>query len=1081
MAKANFDLQARKWDILLAGLTLLIMLLTTLTAFSQGGGKLTLKGKISFPDQKVRVSITSKHNGRTTSDEDGFFTILIVQLPDTLTFFAVGYKTTYYPIISVKKAISVNMVAEAVDLGMVEINTGYQRLKPNETNGTVAVINSSQINARGGANILERLLGQSSGLLLNVGKSNDNVQNKTGLSIRGPGTFNGPLDPLIVLDGFIYEGSIDNINPNDIEQVSILKDASAASIWGARAGNGVIVMTSKKGKLNQKMSIDAAASFLVKELPNLFSLPQMSSSDYIDAERLMFNKGYFDSRIINTPYLSLTPVVELLLKNKRSLINATSLDASLNALKAIDARQSYLDEFYTHAKTSQFNLGIKGGSDHYSYLISTGYEEQVGETFASSKKVNVNLAQEAKITNRLSLSSKVYYTNTSQESGRLTYNSVKIGSRTIPYLAFRDEHGQPVPIATAYRSAYTDTLAKGKLLDWKYYPAEDYNQSKTRSTTNELFATATLQYKILDFINASLSYQYQKQTTPSETISDIDSYFSRNLINTYSQYNRSTNLISYIVPRGGISQWSENTQSSHTLRGQLGVDKGFGNHRINAIAGAEIREVNAKGNASTRYGYQADPLSFVDIDPVNAYKSIITGNADKIGTGIQLTSNTYRFVSNYANAAYTYMDRYTLSGSIRMDGSNIFGASTNDKWKPLWSAGLGWDLSKESFYKVDWLPGLRIKTTYGYSGNVDLTKTALSVGVVSTSPLTGNPFTRITSINNPSLRWEQLSQLSLSVDFGFRGNRLNGSVAIFRKRGSDLYGAALYDYTTWGASNLLTRNVADMSGRGVEFDLHALNIKSASFSWNTDSYFNYNDSRTLKYYNQSGPGLYSLIGASNTIAPIVGKPLYSMVAYQWAGLDSKGNPQGYLKGSPSTDYDAIAAEALATGDNLRYIGSASPLFYGSLINTFRWKALSLSINLSYKLGYYGLRQSFSSTAFIENGIGNSDYEKRWQNAGDERYTNVPAFVYPANSARDGFYEQAEINTIKADHIKLDYISFAYKWKLKTEKLNFHSVELYAGLQNLGIIWRANKLHLDPEYLNGLPPSMAMLIGLRTGL
>lgn len=1070
----------RKWDVLLVCPTLLLIFFSVFSCYAQNVGAFQVRGKINFADLKVRASITSKFNGRTQSDENGNFTISVSRLPDTLTISAVGYKTEYFALKSGSEEILIDMVSANLELKEVEISTGYQLLKPNETNGTVALISKDQLNARGGVNILDRILGQSSGLLQNVGKSTNNVMNKTGLSVRGLGTFNGPMDPLIVLDGFIYEGSIDNINPNDIEQVSILKDAAAASIWGARAGNGVIVLTSRKASFNQKLQVDFSASNLVQALPDFFSQPQMSSQDYIEIERIKFDKGFYNSRISSTPYFALSPAVELLLKKRNGQLTSAQTEAALDLLKSQDTRQNALDAFYTNAQTRQYSLGLKGGTETYSYLLSGSFQDVLSENYGKSKKLNFNFQQELRLAKRLKLSTKTYFTASNSLSGRTSYANLTVAGQNLPYLSFFDENGKPLPLAQTYRPGYTDTVANGRLLDWKYYPADDYLHNETKNTSTELFANAALSYKVLDFLDATLSYQYQNQQSKGDTYADENSYYARSLVNSFGQYNRSTGVVSYIVPRGGVNLWSTNELKSYTFRGQVNMDKAFGQHHINAMLGAEMREVTSAGAGDTRYGYYADPLSYVAVDPLGVFKNSITGNSQQIGSAMNLTSINYRFVSTYFNLAYTWRNKYILSASARSDGSNIFGASTNDKWKPLWSAGLGWNLSQERFYNITWLPRLKIKGTFGYSGNVDLTKTALSVGTSATGSVTGLPYTRITAINNPGLRWEQLSQLSLAVDFGTQGNRLSGSIAFFKKRGKDLYGPTLYDYTTWGGASTITKNIADMSGKGVEVDLHSVNIKAGAFTWTSDSYFNYNDSRTLNYYSSSVQGLYGIIGAGNVITPLIGKPLYALAVYKYAGLDNAGNPMGYLKGVPSTDYQAISAEALATGDNLVYKGSASPEFYGSLINTFRYKAFSVSVNLSYKLGYYALKNSFSSYDMVQNGKGYGDYGLRWQKPGDELLTTVPAFTYPVNSARDGFYGLSEANAIKADNIRLDYLNFAYKLGFKTQGSVLKSLELYAGLQNLGIIWRANKFSLDPDYLNSYPPSRAVLFGLRGG-
>ncbi|RYZ27732.1 MAG: hypothetical protein EOP49_42065, partial [Sphingobacteriales bacterium] len=401
-----------------------------------------------------------------------------------------------------------------------------------------------------------------------------------------------------------------------------------------------------------------------------------------------------------------------------------------------------------------------------------------------------------------------------------------------------------------------------------------------------------------------------------------------------------------------------------------------------------------------RYGYQKDPLTGTSLDFVNAYPDFITGSTSQIGSDIPLVSTTNRFQSFYANASYIFRGKYILSGSIRKDGSNIFGANSNDRWKPLWSAGLGWALSDEKFYKLSWLPVLKLTSTFGYSGNVDLSRTALPIAAYTTNTVSGLLFTRINTVNNPELRWEQVSQLDLKLSFALKKEVLSGSVSYFVKEGSDLYGSAPYDYTGWGGRELLVRNVADMRGYGLDAELHSKNLQSGKFSWNSDLYFTFNKDKTTSYYRKSGSAAGGFLFAGSTITPIEGMPLYGISAYKWAGLDAAGNPQGYVDGKPSANYTALLNEANLTGNNVVFKGSSNPVVFGSLINAFHFGQFYLSFNLSYRFGYYFSRPVMSYNSFVATGTSNSEYAQRWQKAGDELTTNVPSFTLPVNLNRD---------------------------------------------------------------------------------
>lgn len=432
------------------GAFLLMFFLQVSGALAQVGGSrpkvnlAVLKGNVFAPDlSRVQIFIRAKSSISTSADSLGNFSIPIRKFPDTVTISAFGYFTTTRIIRNLSDAdqpVKIRLVPDIKDLGQVEINTGYQKVRPNEVNGTVSVVDEKRLNARTGTNILERIIGQSSGVLLNVGKANGNPQNKTGISVRGLGTINGPLDPLIVLDGFIYDGDIANINPFDIENISILKDASAASIWGARAGNGVIVITSKKGRVNQAATISFTANATLRALPDLMKVSQMSSADYVAVEKLLFDKGFFDSQIA-TGYQSLTPVVELLLAERSGKMSSEQVNLELEKLKAVDLRREYLDEFYTNALTQQYGVNIKGGSPKHAYTVSGAYDHVREQNFARSHRYNLRVSDDFKLYEKLSLSTNLYINSSGSVSGAPEYGVLAYANRQPPYVRLRGRMG----------------------------------------------------------------------------------------------------------------------------------------------------------------------------------------------------------------------------------------------------------------------------------------------------------------------------------------------------------------------------------------------------------------------------------------------------------------------------------------------------------------------------------------------------------------------------------------------------------------------------------------------------------------
>ncbi|MDB5277300.1 MAG: SusC/RagA family TonB-linked outer membrane protein [Ferruginibacter sp.] len=1071
----------------ICGVGLALFYITT-AAWAQNGQPVlpAVKGTIiNEKKEPVLATVTVKGTKKATAtNAGGEFLLQQVAANAVLLISGTGIRTFEIRVngrsgLGLLNAVTKVFTAEAV---VVEASTGYQSVKPNEVNGAVVLIDNKTLNQQVGTNILKRLDGVTSGLLFNIGKSNSNSQNNTGISIRGLSTINGPLDPLIVLDGFIYEGNISNINPNDIENVTILKDAAAASVWGARAGNGVIVITTKKGSLNQKMSVSVNSTVIVQEKPNLFYLPQMASADYINVEELLFNNGYFDNQISYQPYLALTPAVAVLLNKRNNTITAAEADQQLAALKATDARNQYNHYVYHPAVTQQYAANIRGGNSNNAYTFAASYDKNISELKSRFNKLNLKAENVFQPVKNVKLDVGVYYTNSHSVSGMPGYGTIRPGQRYAPYYSIADNNGSPLPVATTYNPAFTDTAGGGKLLDWKYYPLDDYQHDRTTINLQELYANFGINYAFSNSLTADVKYQYQNQTSNNERLQDINSYEARNTINAFSQFDPATGVVTYIVPPGGIRNLGNAVTQSHTFRGQLNFKKAWGLHGVNAIAGIEQRQVKGLTDEFTSYGYTADPLTIAATDFVNGYPDFIRGYPNTISGQPRSSATIYRFTSLYGNASYTFRERYSVSASARRDGSNIFGANTNDKWKPLWSVGAGWKISGENFYNSELVNYLKLRVSYGYSGNVDLSKTALPVArYVANDRNTNYPYSRIQVLNNPDLRWEQSRQLNTGLDFALKSNVLSGSVDWYSKWGTDLYGETLFDYTTSGLSNFIIKNAANTKGTGIDIVLRSKNIDQ-KIKWSTSVLFSYNKTITTQYYGRYASQADILLGGGNTIIPVVGKELYGIVAYKWGGLDATGNPQGYVNGQLSTDYNAIATEVAdkeLKGGSIVYIGSGTPHYFGSLVNTFSWKQFSLAINISAKLGYYFLRPSINYDPLIYAGGGNKDYARRWQKPGDEKTTSVPSFVYPNDYSRDNFYGSAEVNYPKGAHLRLQYINLAYTPGIKFRHgLPFTGLELYANAANLGILWRANKQQLDPDYPATVPPAAIWAFGVR---
>lgn len=606
---------------------------------------------------------------------------------------------------------------------------------------------------------------------------------------------------------------------------------------------------------------------------------------------------------------------------------------------------------------------------------------------------------------KMTVNTAFYYTNSNLKSGMSDYGTITVNGRILPYMAVADNQGNPIDVAKDYRKAYTDTIADGKLLDWSYKPLIDYLHDRSSTELQDLIGKIAIQYKIINGLDAAIYYQYEWQNTNAYRDADEQSYYARNLVNLYTQYNAVAGTISRIIPSGGILQKSNGTILSHNGRMQFNFNRYWGIHHLSAMLGGEIRQTSNDVNSNLMYGYYPDPLGYSYVDYITRYPIITSGSYSNIPSPAAPIKTNNRFLSAYMNAAYEIKSQYILTGSIRRDGANIFGQSTNDRWRPLWSFGPGWVISKEKFFHSNLFSILKLAVTWGASGNVDLTRTALPVGYTSLNTTTGLTYLRINQINNPSLKWETVKQTNYRVEAAFK----QGTHAIleyYTKKGSDLYGQTTYDYTAWGYLNVITRNVASMSAKGVDLQLN-IPIISNEFTWFSNLLLNYNSSKTTAYYSSDANNLSSALGGGEIITPIVGRPLYSVVAYRWGGLDQLGAPQGYIDGQLSTDYKSIQQNGLLNqekGNSLKFMGNASPAVFGSLRQDLTWKNWGASINITYKFNYVFFKPALNYY-MIANGysLGTKDYENRWQNPGDESKTSIPAFSYPFDTYRENFF------------------------------------------------------------------------------
>lgn len=1069
-----------------------IYLLALLTPFLSMCQPPSVKGKVISHDGEpvpaATITIHSNHKS-TITNSNGEFTIQLPAYPatdsrlmanDSLTISAIGYETQTMSIavaLGLSKGesdtLTITLTRKSTTLSAVTLSTGYQDIPKERATGSFYKLDSALLSQRVSTDILSRLDGLTSSYLVDKRRPDE-----TRIQIRGLSTLNNlAMLPLIVLDNFPYEGDISNINPNDIESITVLRDAAATSIWGARAGNGVIVITTKKPQAGQPLRISFNTNITHSNRPDLFSIQRMSTSSHIDVEEFLFNNGYYDGLFNSNARPPVSPVVEILAKKRSGQLSAAEADAQVGALRNEDVRNDMQQYLYRPSLAQQYALNISGAANNIRYLFSAGFDNNLASLRGEeSRRVTLRSDNTLQLKSNWQLMAGFIFTQQKSQAnspgGYDKFNNS--GSSLWPYARLADDRGNPLPLDIFYRGLFTDTAGAGRLLNWKYIPLNELKHLDNSTALTDILLNIGSQYKFTPFLSADIKYQYQQSVSEQRKYHSLETYYARDLINRFTQINAGT--VRYIVPPEGILELFNTRRQSHAARAQLNLKRKWSSwHDLVAIAGAEVRQSHSSSNSSNTYGFSSATLTYSNVDYANAYPAYnnIRGNSF-IPNNTNFSSFIHRFVSFYANAAYSFRDRYTVSASVRKDASNLFGVRTNQKGIPLWSAGAAWKLSKEKFYNLHAIPDLSLRTTFGFSGNLDPNASALtrlSYTNPATSPINLSAV-QITAPPNPGLRWERVGMWNTAIDFSTKKDRITGTIEYFRKRSEDLLHTVLLDPTTGLFS--VRQNSAAISGQGVDITLNTINC-NRQLKWNTSflfSYVFYKVTRNLNPVSTDG-----LISSGESVLPVTGYHPFNIVSYRWAGLHpATGDPMGYVNGQPSTDYITIAANSI----NQQVIhGPAVPPFFGTIRNSFAWKQLSLTVNITYRLGYFFRRSSLTYQNLYSIGAGHIEFEQRWKKPGDEQFTNVPSMIYPAVARRDNFYNRSEITVEKADHFRLDDIFLSYDWPLSAKRTPFTSLQLYAFANRINLLlWKANKIGLDPDIQYGMRPPVSLSAGIK---
>lgn len=1044
-----------------------------------------IKGRILNATDSTPIPNVSVHAGdmsSTSTDSNGMFELRTTNKEVTLHISHVGFETVNLPTsLPITEPLTIMLESTATQLEEVVVSTGYEDIPLERATGSFEKIDNALLNRSVSMDVLSRLENVTTGVYFDKGSANFNFTGHRPIHdvfVHGVSTMRqgepGANAPLIILDNFPYEGDANNINPNDIESVTILKDAAAASIWGAKAGNGVIVIKSKTGNLNQPLKINFTANTTLTERPDLYQHRTISSSEYIDVERFLFEQGFYNAMETNRAKPALSPVVELLIQQRDGLVANSDAQKQIDAYRQKDIRDDMLRYVYRNAVQQQYSLGLSGGGNKHSFSLNTAYDRANASLVGfENQRIATRLENTLKPLDKLTIQTGIrwgYYID--KKPG--TSDSYSDNGYRYPYISLADENGNPMPVPKDYRLGFIDTAGRGKLLDWHYQPLTEMAKQNNETSGSEIILNISTDYNITPSLTFTVRYQHSREAIETSLLHDLDSYYTRNLINRGTALDKGN--VVYNFPYGGIHNQKRIRSINHNGRAQLAYGaKLHNNHELHTLGGFEIQQYRNIHDGFILYGYDPDRLTYAaNIDYTYRYPVFANlASSEMVPSPINgPEETTRRFVSFFANASYSYKGKYIVSGSARRDASNLFGVATNNKWTPLWSAGFAWVLNKEPFMNVTWLSLLKLRATYGYSGNVSnqaVGMTTLYYYSSNTMPEVSWPAAAISSPPNPQLRWEKVGNLNVGVDFSLWNNRLSGSIDLYQKKTNDLISRFPLDPTTGFGS--MDMNVGKTESKGIDVNIKSVNT-TGRLIWTSNVVFSYNNNWVREsYYGYSSPSSYVRTGGWSNMKGTMFFPAYS---YKWAGLNPEtGQPRGYLNGKVSEDYRQITSRE-TTLDELVLHGSARPIFFGALRNTVQYDRFSLSANIAFRLNYFFRRTGLDYQRLFSSGDGHEDYRKRWQHPGDEQYTHVPALQYPLG-AGNTFYQYSEVLMEPGDHIRLQDIRLDYRvgqsyWGVK-------QLNLFLLVNNVGILWRANDLKLDPDVRGGIPLPRSYAVGL----
>ncbi|GAB3199120.1 TonB-dependent receptor [Pontibacter aydingkolensis] len=998
----------------------------------------------------------------TATSADGTYNINVPANSNTLVFRFIGYVAVERQI---GNAGTINVALETDNKQLEEVVVvAYGTADKGSFTGSASQIKAEKLEQRPVTNVTNAVEGQAAGVQTTA--SSGQPGSGTAIRIRGIGSYSSSNDPLYVVDGVPYSGSIANLNVDDIANISILKDAASTALYGARAANGVVMVTTKKGRKDRnQINVKISQGVSSRAIPEY---DRVNAQEYYP----LVWEGYRNSMVNAKNPLTMDQANQKAsaeIKSKILGYNPFNVaddqivlpDGTLNpnAQLLYGDDLDWFEPLTRSGSRGDYGVNFSGGSEKNDYFVSLGYLDEKGFVIRSDYE---------RITGRVNINSQAtnWFKTGLNISGTMTEsNQASDGSNTgyvNPFFFARN-------IGPIYPVYAHDPVTGAYLLDEKGNRIFDHGDGSIAGLSKRGADASAGRHVVQEtMLNDNL---FKRNAVSARTYGEItflkDFKFTTNLSVDISNYLAATyqnKVIGDGAPAGRASRTSTTT-TSYNVNQLLNYSKTFDRHYVEALLGHE--------NYDYTYNYLYGSRQEVIVDGNTELGNFTTTNS------LNSLTHKYRTEGYFSRLNYTFDDRYTLSGSFRRDGSSRF--FTDSRWGNFWSVGASWRLDRETFMTMpSWVDMLKLRGSYGQVGNDNIGSyyawQAL-YGLGYNNAL--EPGFLQESLESPDLVWESNNSFDVGVDFNIF-NRVNGSVEYFHRVSENL----LFEVPLPLSSGVLFRNqnVGTMYNKGLEIHLAGDVIKKNDFSWNVD--FNWTSYKNE--FTKLPPNQDEIINGTKKL--MVGQSIYDYWLRDWYGVDPATGAALYRADAwDETSSFVMNGDTVTTDRNnarFHYAGTAIPDFSGGITNTFTYKNFSLSALLTYSVGgkVYDATYASLMDAATEGGALHKDALKRWQKPGD--VTDVPRM----DLGQATNFNAATSDRWLTDASFLNFRSVNLTYSLPStlaKKLYTSSARVYLTGENLALISARRGMNVNQSYSgvtsNAYAPARIITLGLNVTL